>query len=94
LFYNFCHKNLHIFALPSSAVLKPAQAGLVLFVSGFQHFLLSSLRLLQSSKTAEAIFFVSLYNQKFENVLELQKQSLKMTWIKRSGLIRTIFRVT
>ncbi len=30
LFYNFCHKNLHIFALPSSAVLKPAQAGLVL----------------------------------------------------------------
>jgi hypothetical protein len=29
LFYNFCHKNLHIFALPSSAVLKPAQAGLV-----------------------------------------------------------------
>jgi hypothetical protein len=32
LFYNFCHKNLHIFALPSSAVLKPAQAGLVHFV--------------------------------------------------------------
>jgi hypothetical protein len=30
LFFNFCHKNLHIFALPSSAVLKPAQAGLVL----------------------------------------------------------------
>ncbi len=30
LFYYFCHKNLHIFALPSSAVLKPAQAGLVL----------------------------------------------------------------
>jgi hypothetical protein len=30
LFYNFCHKNLHIFALPSSAVLKPAQAGLVI----------------------------------------------------------------
>ncbi len=29
LFFNFCHKNLHIFALPSSAVLKPAQAGLV-----------------------------------------------------------------
>jgi hypothetical protein len=29
LFYNFCHKNLDIFALPSSAVLKPAQAGLV-----------------------------------------------------------------
>jgi hypothetical protein len=31
LFFNFCHKNLHIFALPSSAVLKPAQAGLVIF---------------------------------------------------------------
>jgi hypothetical protein len=30
LFFNFCHKNLHIFALPSSAVLKPAQAGLVI----------------------------------------------------------------
>ncbi len=29
LFFNFCHKNLHIFALPYSAVLKPAQAGLV-----------------------------------------------------------------
>ena len=29
LFFNFCHKNLHIFAIPSSAVLKPAQAGLV-----------------------------------------------------------------
>jgi len=29
LFFNFCHKNLLIFALPSSAVLKPAQAGLV-----------------------------------------------------------------
>ncbi len=29
LFFNFGHKNLHIFALPSSAVLKPAQAGLV-----------------------------------------------------------------
>jgi hypothetical protein len=28
LFFSFCHKNLHIFALPSSAVLKPAQAGL------------------------------------------------------------------
>jgi hypothetical protein len=32
LFYNFCHKNLHIFALPSSAVLKPAQAGLVIIM--------------------------------------------------------------
>ena len=31
LFFYFCHKNLHIFALPSSAVLKPAQAGLVFF---------------------------------------------------------------
>jgi hypothetical protein len=31
LFFNFCYKNLHIFALPSSAVLKPAQAGLVHF---------------------------------------------------------------
>jgi hypothetical protein len=36
LFYNFCHKNLHIFALPSSAVLKPAQAGLVYFIAKTQ----------------------------------------------------------
>jgi hypothetical protein len=35
LFFNFCHKNLHIFALPSSAVLKPAQAGLVQIVLTF-----------------------------------------------------------
>ncbi len=36
LFFNFCHKNLHIFALPSSAVLKPAQAGLVFFQAYFK----------------------------------------------------------
>jgi hypothetical protein len=39
LFFNFCHKNLHIFALPSSAVLKPAQAGLVVFVSSSVSYL-------------------------------------------------------
>jgi hypothetical protein len=37
LFFNFCHKNLHIFALPSSAVLKPAQAGLVSLKSICDH---------------------------------------------------------
>ncbi len=46
LFFNFCHKNLHIFALSSSAVLKPAQAGLVTI----ETIQLKSFKVLKSGK--------------------------------------------